>query len=130
MDMGDHQHTAANGKQQRAVVSTARTKGGELLAGCATEEARRWSADLNELLVVELRSNSTTGSSVPAPDSSALKERHHLDRYNSDANADAAVTAPERTPGSDGFSALSPVKSRTRLVWSRMSGKIYQLIRP
>ena len=85
MDMGDHQHTAANGKQQRAVVSTARTKGGELLAGCATEEARRWSADLNELLVVELRSNSTTGSSVPAPDSSALKERHHLDRYNSDA---------------------------------------------
>eukprot|EP00966_Prymnesium_polylepis_P146494 3383351-Prymnesium_polylepis.1 len=65
MDMGDHQHPAANGKQQRAVVGTARTKGlgGELLAGCATEEARRWSGDLNELLVVELRSNSTTGSS-------------------------------------------------------------------
>eukprot|EP00966_Prymnesium_polylepis_P148970 3441644-Prymnesium_polylepis.1 len=40
-----------------------------LAAGVQTE-ARRWSADLNELLVVELRSNSTTGSSVPAPDSS------------------------------------------------------------
>eukprot|EP00966_Prymnesium_polylepis_P090592 2097957-Prymnesium_polylepis.1 len=80
MDVSDHHHTAVNGKQQRA-ASTARAKCGELLAGCATEEARGRSADLNELVVVELRSISTTGSTVSAPGSSASKERHHLDRY-------------------------------------------------